>query len=271
MTTLPIVPLALATLLSVHGYRKKSLSPSGAAAAFVVGLLMMSGGTIVFGVALIGFYLTGSRATKYGKKRKAQLEDGFHEAGYRTGWQVMCNSAAAFVAAFVWNVLFFPSGPQGMLAGLLNVNVAGALGLRKGSIPTYDSKTWCPTDGAVADGWSRALLHFACCLGDTLASELGILSRSQPRLITTFRPVPPGTNGAMSVGGTIASVVGGLIVGALVGGTLVLENAACGVGVLVETVGWGMAAGGIGSLVSDTTITGMESDTDTKYYDAVID
>ncbi|TBU36320.1 integral membrane protein DUF92-domain-containing protein, partial [Dichomitus squalens] len=52
--------------------------------------------------------------------------------------------------------------------------------------------------------------HFACCLGDTLASELGILSRSPPILITTLKRVPPGTNGGLSVLGTLASVGGGL-------------------------------------------------------------
>lgn len=95
--------------------------------------------------------------------------------------------------------------------------------------------------------------QFGCCLGDTLASEIGILSRSQPRLITNFRRVPPGTNGGMSVEGTAASVVGGLLVGVLVGVSLVVENQACRNGwrgVLVETAIWGMAAGGVGSLVS---------------------
>jgi uncharacterized membrane protein len=57
-------PFLLALLLSGHGLRKKSLSPSGALAAFAVGFLMMSGGVRVFGLALIGFYLIGSRATK---------------------------------------------------------------------------------------------------------------------------------------------------------------------------------------------------------------
>ena len=95
--------------------------------------------------------------------------------------------------------------------------------------------------------------HFACCLGDTLASELGILSKSNPLLITTLKPVPPGTNGAISIIGTTASVVGGALVGLLTGITLILENAQCrreAAGYLLfETVAWGMFAGLFGSLV----------------------
>ena len=95
--------------------------------------------------------------------------------------------------------------------------------------------------------------HFACCLGDTLASELGILSKSKPLLIITFKPVPPGTNGAISLIGTIASVAGGALVGLLTGITLILENAQCrreAAGYLLfETVAWGMFAGLFGSLV----------------------
>jgi uncharacterized protein (TIGR00297 family) len=95
--------------------------------------------------------------------------------------------------------------------------------------------------------------HFACCLGDTLASELGVLSKSKPRLITTLKPVPPGTNGAISLVGTVASIAGGALVGLLTGITLILENAKCNretVGYLLfETIAWGMFAGLFGSLV----------------------
>ncbi|KAG9026918.1 hypothetical protein FS837_004467 [Tulasnella sp. UAMH 9824] len=41
-----------------------------------------------FGISLIVFYLTGSRATKVGKERKVSLEEGHMEAGYRDGWQL---------------------------------------------------------------------------------------------------------------------------------------------------------------------------------------
>jgi uncharacterized membrane protein len=115
---------------------------------------------------------------------------------------------------------------------------------------TYRSDGWC----AVKGGWSRGLIfavlgHFGCCLGDTLASELGILSKSPPRLVTTWRVVPPGTNGGMSVGGTVWSVIGGTVIGIMMGVSLVIENSACDMWILVEMVGWGMFAGGIGSLL----------------------
>jgi uncharacterized membrane protein len=99
--------------------------------------------------------------------------------------------------------------------------------------------------------------HFGCCLGDTLASELGILSRSPPVLVTTFKRVPPGTNGAISVGGTLASMVGGLIMGGTVGVCLVVENGACRAGwvsVVFGAVSWGGFAGLFGSFVSGKVV-----------------
>jgi len=94
--------------------------------------------------------------------------------------------------------------------------------------------------------------HFACCLGDTLASELGILSKSPPILITTFKPVPPGTNGGMSVLGTVASLAGGFVMGLTLATTLAIENTVCRqnwVTELAPLLLWGTAAGGLGSLV----------------------
>ena len=95
--------------------------------------------------------------------------------------------------------------------------------------------------------------HFACCLGDTLASELGILSKSPPRLITTGKVVPPGTNGGVSVTGTLASVAGGLVMGLTLAVTLFIESSACRQDVvsLIQLMGWGALAGLLGSLVSN--------------------
>lgn len=64
--------------------------------------------------------------------------------------------------------------------------------------------------------------YLACCCADTWASELGILSRANPRLVTSFRQVPKGTNGGVSLLGTAAGAGGGLFVGAVFYGCSVL-------------------------------------------------
>ena len=51
----------------------------------------------------------------------------------------------------------------------------------------------------------------ATATADTLASEIGVLQ--QPRLITTFQKVDPGTNGAVSVLGPAVGIIGALIIG----------------------------------------------------------
>ena len=50
---------------------------------------------------------------------------------------------------------------------------------------------------------------------DTWATELGVLSRTPPRLITTGRPVEPGTSGGLTTTGTLAALGGGALIGAV--------------------------------------------------------
>ncbi|KAJ7068511.1 integral membrane protein DUF92-domain-containing protein, partial [Mycena amicta] len=253
-----VISLGLPTLLAVHGLRKKSLSQSGALTAFIVGFLMISGSTGTAGVSLIGFYLIGSRATKYGKAQKRKLEEGYHDAGYgnRSGWQVLSNSFSAVVACSAWNLLFVP---QSVHSRLVNAVYSGGI-VYAANGPAYSTE-WCPLSTEVSAGKSRTLLfavlgHFACCLGDTLASELGILSSSPPRLITTGKPVPPGTNGGVSVGGTLASLVGGVTMGLIMSICLILENSACRsswLSVSRDLLVWG-AIGGLGGSGLDSLL-----------------
>ena len=56
--------------------------------------------------------------------------------------------------------------------------------------------------------------NYAAVAADTFSSELGILSKSRPRLITSLklRQVPPGTNGGVTVWGLMAGLLGSLII-----------------------------------------------------------
>jgi uncharacterized protein (TIGR00297 family) len=58
---------------------------------------------------------------------------------------------------------------------------------------------------------------------DTLASELGEVVGGQPLLVTTFRRVEPGTDGGISLAGTVAGVSGALLVVAVSWATLKLS------------------------------------------------
>ena len=90
---------------------------------------------------------------------------------------------------------------------------------------------------AAATGSETFAAAFVASLGaafaDTSESEVGGLARRTPRLITTLRKVPPGTDGAVSLPGTLAGVVAagltallGLALG-LVDGTTAALLVAC--------------------------------------------
>ncbi len=53
----------------------------------------------------------------------------------------------------------------------------------------------------------------ATATADTVSSELGVLSKSKPRLITNLKKVEPGTNGGITFLGTLAGGLGALIIG----------------------------------------------------------
>lgn len=63
-----------------------------------------------------------------------------------------------------------------------------------------------------AAGFAGAI---AAATADTWATEIGLLSPSPPRLITTWQTAPPGQSGAISLVGTAGGVVGALLIAAV--------------------------------------------------------
>jgi uncharacterized protein (TIGR00297 family) len=68
---------------------------------------------------------------------------------------------------------------------------------------------------ALAGNWAWFAGAIAAANADTWATEIGSHSRTPPRLITTGRPVPAGTDGGMTVLGTAAGIAGAGFVAAI--------------------------------------------------------
>ena len=135
-------------------------------------------GTVLWGclgwtgwVAVVAYLALGSAVTKLGFKQKQ--ERGLAEA--RGGQRSPAN---------VW-------GSAATGAGLALLIGAG-----------LEPKLWLTLGFAAS---------FAAKLADTFGSEIGKRWGSTPRLITTLRRVEPGTEGAISLEGTVASVAGSLV------------------------------------------------------------
>ncbi|XP_041367871.1 transmembrane protein 19-like [Gigantopelta aegis] len=179
----------LATIIPVFiawwGLRRKSLNTSGAAAGLLVGFVITLG-NLCFCAALLIFFLAGSKVTKFRSKQKKKLEADFKKGGQRNWVQVVCNGGVAAQFAMLYI-------------------------LESGCVEKpIDFQT-----GYVSSWFAVAVLgSLSCCCGDTFSSEIGsVVGTGDPWLITSFRKVPRGTNGGISVIGTLSSIFGGLLVG----------------------------------------------------------
>lgn len=120
-------------------------------------------------------------------------------------------------------------GPRTHIQVLANSLVASVLSLlhayqlhrRKDALIASLSGSETETaPGSLCFSWGGDLLvigiiaNYASVAADTFSSELGILSRAQPRLITSWnlRKVPPGTNGGVTPLGLFAGLVGSMII-----------------------------------------------------------
>ncbi|MHB0989594.1 MAG: DUF92 domain-containing protein [Bellilinea sp.] len=63
--------------------------------------------------------------------------------------------------------------------------------------------------------WAAAVGTLAAVNADTWATELGVLSRGEPHLLTTGQKVEKGTSGAVSWVGTLAALAGAATIGVL--------------------------------------------------------
>ena len=156
--------------------RSRSIDALGAFSAILIGTTI----TASFGLAgfalMAGFFLVGSTVTKLGYARKAALGIAQEKGGARG-----------------WRNAFANGGIPALLALF----------------------------GLLSDGETRAvyLVAYAAAVAtaaaDTCSSEIGKAYGKRTFLITTLRPVPAGTEGAVSVEGTLGGLFGALFIASL--------------------------------------------------------
>lgn len=144
-------------------------------------------------------------------------------------WRRTLTRDGAMAAALIGAVVFFKGGLPAAASLLVFFGSSSALSrldeTRKASGPLAQAKgarrdAWqVLANGGVAtlciaagqrEGFVGSL---AAASADTWATELGMLARRRPRLITTLRPVAVGTSGGVTPEGLAASLGGALLVG----------------------------------------------------------
>lgn len=96
--------------------------------------------------------------------------------------------------------------------------------------------------------WMFFIGVLASVNADTWATEIGGLSRSVPRLVTSGKPVPPGTSGGVTVLGLFAAAAGGLFIGGIASMLLAIEGGGARLSSVTELLLIGGIAGVAGSL-----------------------
>ncbi len=186
--------MGLCSVLSGLAFYRHVLTWDGSVAAFLVGFAIGVFGSVEWLLLLLFFLLSSFLATRYrfALKRAMGVQEG--ESGERRSANVLANGLAPVGVAVLaaLDPPWFPRSMSGVVF-LSALAVAGA---------------------------------------DTLASEIGVLSR-RTVLITTFRPVPPGTNGGVSWLGEGAALTASVYTALI--GTVVLAYLAPAIG-LVATM-----------------------------------
>ncbi|MEM6254715.1 MAG: TIGR00297 family protein [Cyanobacteria bacterium P01_D01_bin.156] len=180
-----LIALVLNTLLIAVAFAspKKLLTPMGYLHAWVLGVILWGCLGWQAYVVMLVYFAAGSAVTKVGFAEKEAAGIAEDRGGVRGPGNVWGSAlTAALCSLLVW------------LTGLSSVSLAGFL---PGQL------TQLLILGFVASLSTK--------LSDTSATEIGKAYGRRTFLITTLQPVPRGTEGAVSLEGTLAGVVGSLV------------------------------------------------------------
>ena len=167
-----LIGFILAIIVAYLAYRARSLNPSGAIAATVVGTVVFGLGGLQWAILLLIFFITSSALSRLFKKRKQGLDEKFSKGHERDAGQVFGNGGLA--TAFVLVHAFFPESSIGW------VGFAAALA-------AVNADTWATELGVLNPTAPRMITDLR-------------------------KRVEKGTSGGISLLGTLASLLGAAII-----------------------------------------------------------
>jgi uncharacterized protein (TIGR00297 family) len=170
-----LLGLAVNGLVAVAAFAVRAVDRAGALSAVAVGTAVTAGLGLPGLSLMIAFFVIGTAATKLGYRVKAARGIAQEKGGAR-GWR----------------------------HALANGGVPAFLALAAAMAPP-------PLRDLVALAYAAAV---GTAAADTCSSEVGKAYGRRTFLVTTLRPVPPGTEGAVSLEGTLGGFGGALLVGA---------------------------------------------------------
>ena len=192
------ISLPLTLLIVLRAYRRKSLTTLGCVTAGTTALIHAAHPSALPFTLLLVFFVLGTSATKVKHDIKASLtlssSGKSGGEGARTSVQVLANSGVASILCLVH------VGKFGLGAALPCFGPKGGMGTG--------------SDEAVSSILLVGIIaNYVSVTADTMSSELGILSKRQPVLITKiWKKVPKGSNGGITLDGVIWGWLGSAVI-----------------------------------------------------------
>lgn len=206
-----LVPVLSSTALVLFAYRARFLTVDGCVAAWFVGVSVIDAGLSAT-LQLLAFFLLGSLTTKYKQKAKDSMMP-YKEAPTAAA---AANSDSGDSTAAPKEKKKGRTSQQVLATGLVPALFCLLRHVPVSMLP--ESSLFAPLRYALANSSLLYSTFMAVNLADTLASELGMLNPHPPMLVTQWRgTVAAGVDGGVSLLGTLASLLGGLLIGLCAG------------------------------------------------------
>jgi uncharacterized protein (TIGR00297 family) len=168
--------MGITIVIAYLAYIVKALNLSGAMGAWMLGTVVFGLGGVEWMIPVALFFALSTILTKMGKKHKKKLETVFEKTGKRDIFQVFANGGVAMIAAMCWHFL---------------------------------SSTWPD----IQIFWYLIFLGaIAAATADTWGTEIGAFSKHEPISILTWKHVPQGTSGGLTIIGTSGALFGSFLI-----------------------------------------------------------